>query len=175
LNKDDDSRLPQAAHERMRDTLSHLCYHYGRLPGGETLRHSWQKVKRPDEPQDVSLSQYPCSKPLISYFGLAAQGYSFPETHPVFSPQDPLLRKPVQTQSMPEDLQHLNTILPDEVQQLSRLVEECQTAKKQARALQEALLLDGRRTKKAEVNKVSPRFHGRISLDLTVSVCSALR
>lgn len=56
LNKDGDSRLPQATHERMRDTLSHLCYHYGRLPGGECLRNSWQKAKYPDEPQDVSLN-----------------------------------------------------------------------------------------------------------------------
>lgn len=54
LNTEEESKLPQATFDRMRDTLSHLCYHYGRLPGGENLRHSWQKVKRPDEPQEVS-------------------------------------------------------------------------------------------------------------------------
>lgn len=61
LNKDGDNRLPQATHERMRETLSHLCYHYGRFPGGESLRNSWQKVKHPDEPLDVSVNAGPYS------------------------------------------------------------------------------------------------------------------
>lgn len=51
----DETKLPQGTYERMKDTLSHLCYHYGRQPGGENLRNSWQKVRAPDEPQDVSL------------------------------------------------------------------------------------------------------------------------
>jgi hypothetical protein len=54
LATSDESRLPHPTYERMKDTLSHLCYHYGRLPGGENLRNSWQKVKASDEPQDVS-------------------------------------------------------------------------------------------------------------------------
>lgn len=54
LSSEDEGRLSQSTHDRMRDTLSHLCYHYGRLPGGENLRHAWHKVKRPDEPVDVS-------------------------------------------------------------------------------------------------------------------------
>jgi hypothetical protein len=133
----------------MRDTLSHLSYHYGRLPGGENLRHSWQKVKRPDEPQDVSSTRAFVSQVLTA----PVQGYSFPETHPVFSPQDPLLRPSPDSSS--NQLEHLNTILPNEIQQLTKLVEECKEGNAQARALQEALLLDNHHLKKAEINQVS--------------------
>jgi hypothetical protein len=149
LNTDNDGRLPPATFDRMRDTLSHLCFHYGRLPGGENLRHSWHKVKRPDEPQEVSRSLYP---PCLSILTAVPQGYSFPETHPVFSPQDPLLRP---SPSNPNHLQHLDTVLPDDIQQLTKLVEECKTGNEQARALQEALLMDSQHSKKGDINKVS--------------------
>ncbi|KAJ9111449.1 hypothetical protein QFC19_001218 [Naganishia cerealis] len=119
----DESKVSHPTHERMKDTLSHLCYHYGRLPGGENLRSSWQRVKAPHEPQD---------------------GYPFPENHPVFSPEDPLLRQSTNYSSSQSRLQSLETSLPDEVQELSRLIGECETGKRHARALQEALLLDSR-------------------------------
>lgn len=71
----------------------------------------------------------------------------------MFSPQDPLLRpSPVPSSN---HLQHLNTILPNEIQQLTKLVEECKKGNAQARALQEALLLDSQPSKKAEINQVS--------------------
>ena len=78
----------------------------------------------------------------------------------MFSPQDPLLSSAVHLNVTPDGMHRLDTILPDDIQQLSRLVEECKAAKMQARALQEELLLDGRRTKKAEISKVrfKPRF-----------------
>ena len=58
-------------------------------------------------------------------------------------------------------MHRLDTILPSEIQQLSRLVEDCKAAKTQARALQEELLLDGRRTKKAEMSKVGSKASSR--------------
>lgn len=71
----------------------------------------------------------------------------------MFSPQDPLLRpSPV---SHSNHLQQLDTLLPDDIRQLTKLAEECKVGNGQARALQEALLLESRHSKKSEVDKVS--------------------
>ncbi|KAJ9104517.1 hypothetical protein QFC21_002013 [Naganishia friedmannii] len=141
LATSDETRLPQPTYERMKDTLSHLCYHYGRLPGGENLRNSWQKVKAPDEPQD---------------------GYPFPESHPVFSPDDPLLRQSTNISSQSQ-LQSLDTSLPNEIQELSRLVDECETGKRHARALHEALLLDSRHLETPEMIKAQEQLESQMS------------
>ncbi|KAJ9115030.1 hypothetical protein QFC22_005358 [Naganishia vaughanmartiniae] len=137
----EETRLPQPTYERMKDTLSHLCHHYGRLPGGENLRNSWQKVKAPDEPQE---------------------GYPFPENHPVFSPDDPLLRQSTSFSSQTR-LQNLETNLPNEIQELSRLVDECETGKGHARALHEALLLDSRHLETPEMIEAQEQLESQMS------------
>lgn len=50
----DKPSLSQDAYDRLRDTLAHLTFHYGREKGSEALRETWVKVKTTDEPADVS-------------------------------------------------------------------------------------------------------------------------
>ncbi len=43
-------------YERIRDTLAHLNYQYGSIKGCEALRSCWNKIKTPDEPEEVRMA-----------------------------------------------------------------------------------------------------------------------
>lgn len=76
----------------------------------------------------------------------------------MFSPDDPLLRQSINFSSQSR-LQSLETSLPNEIQELSRLIDECETGKRHARALHEALLLDSRHLETSEM--ISVRLNWR--------------
>ncbi len=122
------------AYERIRDTLAHLSFAIGSEKGCEALRETWMKIKTSSEPPD---------------------GYPFAPNHPVFSPDDRLLRRASkgssrgnvtdqevlgnngshQMRQEPSVMQYI----PDEAEELRRLLRECSASQEHAAVLHHAL------------------------------------
>lgn len=110
--------LSPECYERIRDTLSHLNYCYGRDKGGEALPESWGKVKTNLEP---------------------SEGYPLASTHPVYSPQDRLLRSSGSPKPPPLPMRN-DFAIPGLEEDLHKLLRETATSTEHAQVLHQALV-----------------------------------